>query len=39
MEILKVKHFMFDKAYAISQQDKSSKVFDLHSFTFGIDLK
>ena len=39
MEIFKVKHFMFDKAYAITQQNKSSKEFDLHSFTFGVDLK
>ena len=39
METFKVRHFLFDKAYIITQQDKRETKNDLFMFSFKIDLK
>lgn len=39
METFKVRHFLFDKAYIIAQQDKRETKNDLLMFSFAVDLK
>lgn len=39
METFKVRHFLFDKAYITTFQDKRETKNDLFMFTFSVDLK